>query len=215
MPTPATHTPIDHIADHLASQGFAVTPNFLPHTEVVQLHQETLDRWQQEGLHRAGVGKKASVQEGIRGDLVRWLDVDSASDAQHAYLAKLEVLRQIVNSTLYLGLFGFEGHFALYPPGAFYRRHIDQFQSNNQRTLTTILYLNPDWHVEDGGALRLYLENNLAEENMGSCTYLDILPQGGTLVTFLSARFWHEVLPAKRERTSITGWFKTRDTASL
>jgi len=29
-------------------------------------------------------------------------------------------------------------------------------------------------------------------------------------VIFLSARFAHEVLPAKRERLSIAGWFKSR-----
>jgi len=35
-------------------------------------------------------------------------------------------------------------------------------------------------------------------------------PTGGTLVLFLSERFAHEVLPAKRERLSLTGWFKSR-----
>jgi SM-20-related protein len=30
------------------------------------------------------------------------------------------------------------------------------------------------------------------------------------LVTFLSARFIHEVLPARRERYSLTGWLKRR-----
>ena len=39
---------------------------------------------------------------------------------------------------------------------------------------------------------------------------LDIFPVGGTLVAFLSARYWHEVLPATRERLSLTGWFKVR-----
>ena len=33
------------------------------------------------------------------------------------------------------------------------------------------------------------------------------MPEGGTLVCFLSDRFHHEVLPARRERLSITGWF--------
>jgi SM-20-related protein len=34
-----------------------------------------------------------------------------------------------------------------------------------------------------------------------------VLPEGGTLVCFLSDRFHHEVLPARRERLSVTGWF--------
>ena len=40
--------------------------------------------------------------------------------------------------------------------------------------------------------------------------YLDVEPTGGTMVAFLSGRFHHEVLEAKRERMSLTGWFKTR-----
>jgi SM-20-related protein len=65
-----------------------------------------------------------------------------------------------------------------------------------------ILYLNEDWRRDDGGLLRFWPEEN-AEA-------LDIVPVGGTLVTFLSDRFWHEVLPARRERLSLTGWFRRR-----
>ncbi|PIV89217.1 MAG: hypothetical protein COW48_01710, partial [Hydrogenophilales bacterium CG17_big_fil_post_rev_8_21_14_2_50_63_12] len=39
---------------------------------------------------------------------------------------------------------------------------------------------------------------------------LEFLPAGGTLVVFLSYRFWHEVVPAKRQRLSLTGWFRRR-----
>ena len=39
---------------------------------------------------------------------------------------------------------------------------------------------------------------------------VDVLPQGGRLVAFLSDRFEHEVLPARRERMSFTGWFRRR-----
>ena len=35
----------------------------------------------------------------------------------------------------------------------------------------------------------------------------DVLPQGGRLVAFLSDRFEHEVLPARRDRLSFTGWY--------
>jgi len=64
--------------------------------------------------------------------------------------------------------------------------------------------LNQDWTREDGGELRLHLD---AGE---TGNFEDVLPVGGTLVTFLSARFAHEVLPAKRERLSLAGWFRTR-----
>ena len=55
--------------------------------------------------------------------------------------------------------------------------------------------------VEHGGALRLYLADQ---------TELDVLPSAGTLVLFISAELPHEVLPATRERLSLTGWFRRR-----
>jgi SM-20-related protein len=160
---------------------------------------------QQSGqLRDAGIGKDAEFSKSVRGDFIHWLEETSASPAQRTYLQRLEQLRLAFNQTFYLGLFEFEGHFACYPPGAFYRKHLDQFQHDRQRALTCILYLNAAWQAADGGQLRLYLDDNDAS------IYRDIQPEGGTLVAFLSSRFWHEVLPARRERLSITGWFRTR-----
>jgi hypothetical protein len=39
---------------------------------------------------------------------------------------------------------------------------------------------------------------------------VDDMARGGTLVVFLSDRFPHEVLPARRERLSLAGWFRRR-----
>ena len=117
----------------------------------------------------------------------------------------METLRQALNRELYLGLFEFEAHLAIYPPGAVYKKHLDQFRGIGLRTVTTTLYLNDNWQAADGGQLRLYLDETDPQR------YLDVQPEAGTLVTFLSARFLHEVLPAARERLSITGWFKVRD----
>jgi SM-20-related protein len=94
---------------------------------------------------------------------------------------------------------------ALYPPGSFYRKHLDQFRGATHRKVSAILYLNPDWSPADGGELRLYLAPS------GEGDHLDIAPLGGTLVTFLSDRFHHEVLPTRRERRSLTGWFRVRE----
>ena len=72
------------------------------------------------------------------------------------------------------------------------------------RTLTTVLYLNPDWQSADGGQLRIYTDPDYPGR------YQEVQPLAGTLVAFLSARFEHEVMPASRERLSLTGWFKRR-----
>lgn len=72
------------------------------------------------------------------------------------------------------------------------------------RTLTAILYLNPDWQGADGGSLRLYTDPGRPDR------YVEIAPRGGTLVAFLSARFEHEVMPAARERLSLACWLRRR-----
>jgi SM-20-related protein len=66
------------------------------------------------------------------------------------------------------------------------------------------LYLNNNWHSDDGGQLRMFLDKK------DETKFIDITPQSGTLVVFLSSDFLHEVLLAKRERMSVTGWFRTR-----
>jgi SM-20-related protein len=203
MPNPPSSIE-ESIADEVAAQGYAVTPDFLSITEVAELASELRTLQQSGEMRGAGVGKDAEVTNNVRGDFIHWLEESSASPAQQVYLQRLEELRLALNQTLYLGLFEFEGHFASYSPGAFYRKHLDQFQHDSQRALSCILYLNDSWLEEDGGQLRMYLDEN------DDTVYRDIQPRGGTLVTFLSARYWHEVLPARRERLSITGWFRTR-----
>jgi SM-20-related protein len=130
------------------------------------------------------------------------VDEASAGPALSLVLERYETLRQGVNQALYLGLFDLEVHFAVYPPGGGYHRHLDRFRDDDRRSLTVVLYLNEDWCAEDGGLLRFWPE---AEGDA-----IDIVPAGGTLVTFLSDRFWHEVLPARRQRLSLTGWFRRR-----
>jgi len=197
---------LESISDALLDTGYAIVPDFLPAAEVALLQQQALALQYSGGLQLAGTGQGVgrAVRSEVRGDEIHWIDEDTRGNDHLCYLRKLESLRAEVNRTLALGLFEFEGHFAVYPPGAFYRKHLDQFQTDSRRTLTCILYLNSSWHDDDGGQLRIHLD----EENPDS--FLDVLPTGGTLVTFLSSRYWHEVLPATRERISLTGWYKTR-----
>jgi SM-20-related protein len=140
------------------------------------------------------------VIEGVRGDRIDWLE-SGQSAACDQYMALLDELRQALNFGLYLGLEDFESHFALYPPGAFYLKHLDRFRDDDRRAVSVVLYLNPDWQPEHGGALRLYLKNGEVR---------DVSPLAGTLVVFLSAEMPHEVLPTTCDRLSLTGWFRRR-----
>ena len=192
------------LIDDLASQGWSIQTGFAPEALCAQLRAECDAVHAAGGFHPAGVGKGQSVRlERVRGDEIHWLEGDTAGPATRMVLASLKALQNAVNRNLYLGLVESELHFAVYPPGAGYQRHVDRFRDDDRRTLTVILYLNPaDWCAEDGGQLRFWPAEN--------ATPFDIHPQGGTLVCFLSERFPHQVLPARRTRYSLTGWMKRR-----
>lgn len=194
------------VAEALAAEGWSVTKDFVSPAETRGLAAECMRCWAQGQFRHAriGHGRTLQLRPDIRNDHVHWLDPDHASRLQRCYFRHMERLRLAINQRLLLGLFEFEGHLTVYPPGARYQRHLDQFAGTRQRRVSCILYLNEDWTAADGGALRLYLDP--ANDDIRQ----DVTPVGGTLVTFLSDRFEHEVLPAGRERISLTGWFRTR-----
>lgn len=154
-----------------------------------------------DALHRAGIGREGDfrVRKDVRGDRIRWL---SRSDpVQARFLAQMEALRLVLNRRLFLGLFEFEAHYAHYPAGAFYRRHVDSFRGAANRMVSLVAYLNDDWGEDDGGELVLY-------DAAGRTRLATIAPQAGRVVLFLSEEIPHEVLPARRDRLSIAGWFR-------
>ncbi len=197
--------PLEPLIAGIAEQGYGVVADFLPPARVAGLRATCLAAWEGAEFRAAGVGRGVGleVRPEIRGDQVLWLE--GSGDGPVARLwQSLEALRLGVNRALWLGLVEFEGHFAVYPPGAYYRRHLDRFRDTDLRTLTAILYLNEDWSGEDGGELRIYLAGE------APAPYLEVRPEAGTLVAFLSGDFFHEVLPARRQRLAVTGWFKRR-----
>ncbi|WP_394237128.1 2OG-Fe(II) oxygenase [Pseudomonas anguilliseptica] len=201
--TTDTHSALlTRIVDDLAEQGWSLQPQFIAPSLTLELAEECRKRAAQGALAPAGVGRGAQqqIREGVRGDHIQWLEAGQA-EACDQYLQVFDELRVALNQGLYLGLEDFEGHFALYPPGAFYQKHVDRFRDDDRRAVSAVFYLNEDWQAEQGGALRLYLPNGETR---------DVLPQAGSLLLFLSADMPHEVLPANRDRLSLTGWFRRR-----
>jgi SM-20-related protein len=205
MPRPI-HFELDateRICTGIAERGIAVEPNFLPASAIAALAAHARQQDVAGEFHAAAIGREALrvEQRAIRGDRIAWLDETDPSPAVQSAWYALSELRQALNAALLLGLFAFEGHYAIYPPGASYRRHRDRFRDDDARVLSCVLYLNRDWGASDGGLLRIHIAS-------GECC--DVTPIGGTLVCFLSEQFEHEVLPATRERLALTGWFRRR-----
>jgi SM-20-related protein len=195
---------IAKIIEDIAQQGYAVIEHFLNAEEInaLVIYAKTLQTSGE--MHKAKTGVAKIETSSIRGDFIHWIEANQASSEERTYLNAMHELQQALNQAYFLCLFELESHFAIYPPGSGYQKHLDQFIGKQERKISSVLYLNNHWQSEDGGALRIYLDKN------DEAKFVDILPKAGTLVVFLSADFLHEVLPAKRERMSIAGWFRTR-----
>jgi len=190
----------EFIADGLTRDGFAILPNAIDPALGDALFAR-LGRLDAEAFKPAGIGRAQDQMHNafVRRDEIRWLEREDAAERQ--WLEWVDALREFMNRRLFLGLFSYEGHFAHYAPGAFYKRHVDAFRGQANRVLTTVLYLNHDWLPTDGGQMVLY-----PEQGDGAIARID--PAMGTLAVFLSEEFPHEVLPANRDRYSIAGWYR-------
>ena len=188
----------ESIADGLAGDGYAVSDQFLSQSEVEGILGLKDFRDGLATFRKAGIGKNQDLQinEAIRGDYIQWLDKSTAPPETMIYLNRLQTLIQYLNEALFLSLKDYEVHMTIYPAGSYYKRHLDQFKKDDHRRLSVICYLNNDWKEEHGGQLRMYLPKGEK----------DLLPVAGRLVCFRSDLIEHEVLPATRERMSLTGW---------
>ncbi len=152
-------------------------------------------------FHAAHIGRGAAKQRigAIRSDVINWLDAGNSTD--QAFLVCMEELRLGLNAALYLGLFDYECHYAIYGEGDGYAKHSDVLQGKKNRVLTTVLYLNEDWQASDGGELVVF-------EATGKSVIATVNPTFGTMIIFLSESFPHEVLLSHNTRRSIAGWFR-------
>ncbi len=182
----------------LEKTGLCVWPNFLS-LKSLQETRGDLDRIHSSGdFSRAGIGQaEARGTHDLRRDETYWLDRSRANLVQSRLWKKIDQLKQALNRGLFLGITDFEGHYASYPKGGFYRRHLDCFHGSETRIVSLVLYLNQTWQASDGGCLRIHKKG----------AHLDIPPIGGTLVCFLSKESEHEVLESHRARFSFCGWF--------
>lgn len=152
-------------------------------------------------LKRAGVRRGAdhSLDDEVRGDSIGWID-EATPGALGAVWRAFDELRVQLNETAYLGLRRTELQLAHYPAtGAGYQRHLDAFAGDDNRRMTAIVYLNPEWRPEHGGRLRVFVEPPVEVE-----------PRLDTSIVFRSALIEHEVLPSFHDRFAITAWYSAR-----
>jgi SM-20-related protein len=190
------------LAESLTENGRFLRDNFVNEGQLRALRECVHLRRGRAEFKPARVGRVGGSQrfEHIRGDQTCWLQ-EPLYPVERQVLDALEAVRLELNRELQLGLFDFELHYAWYPIGGAYTRHIDQPRGSDSRRISLVLYLNEIWEDADGGQLRLHGE---AQQTV------DIAPLGGRLIGFLSETQLHEVLPCHRERLSLAGWLRVR-----
>jgi SM-20-related protein len=190
---------LDVIADALVDKGYILLSDIIPDYVSLAL-LEKVQAEQNIEFKKAAIGRgiEQQINTEVRCDKISWLDNQDHIDRE--YILVMNQLKDGLNRRLFMGLFDFESHYAVYEPGAFYKKHLDSLHGSQNRILSTVFFLNPDWQENDGGELILYDESDLPLEVVN--------PNIGTLVLFLSERFPHEVRPTMKTRNSIAGWFR-------
>jgi SM-20-related protein len=192
---------VSDVAGGVLTEGLAVRDEFLSAARVrglIRCANLRRTRGEFDGAC-IGAGQRLQRCENVRGDLICWL-AGPLLAAERAFMRDLEELRLNFNREAFLGLFDLEAHYAWYPPGAGYARHVDQLLGRDARVVSFIMYLNMAWRPGAGGELRVFDGDG----------YRDIAPAAGRLVCFLAADREHAVLPTRDDRLSITGWFRRR-----
>ena len=197
----------EQIISDITKQQYSIIDYFFNATEVEMLRTSLIQKHEEDRFKKSAIGNRVNenIVKSIRGDIILWIDELKINNAEEIFFRKINDLIAYLNRTCFLGILQKEFHYALYPKGTFYKRHLDTFQNDDRRKLSFVCYLNDeDWKKENGGELVLYLNNNGKEEEKV------IYPFLGRVVIFESQIIEHEVKPVNTERLSITGWLKTR-----
>ena len=182
------------VLSSINEKGFFIGENFFEENLV----NELLLSFNNRNYSNAGIGSSKEVNANIRKDVISWIEEDEETKIVKEYLLKINDLKNELNKNFFLNVNNFEGHYAHYKNGGFYKKHVDNIQGKNSRIVTCITYFNKNWKDSDGGEVIIYDENKR----------IIVPPKFNTFVCFLSENVEHEVFPSNADRLSITGWFK-------
>ena len=118
---------LEKLFDDLARDEWASSEKAFPLAFCHLLAEKCL-LLQSEGLfHPAAIGKGANKinDQAIRSDFTSWIEDDTTSVLLRELREQIDLMRIMLNQNFYLWLKSFEAHFAVYPAGAEYKKHMD------------------------------------------------------------------------------------------
>ncbi|SFB74665.1 SM-20-related protein [Zunongwangia mangrovi] len=195
----------EQIIEDLLEKQYSIVDDFFQTEEINRLRSSLLAKYEEDQFKKSAIGNRTNelIEKAIRGDFILWMNEVEAGETEKIFFNKINNLVDYLNKTCFMGILYKEFHYAVYPKGTFYKRHLDTFQNDSRRKLSIVSYLNDEnWLKTNGGELVIYKEDGSEEV---------IYPLPGRVVIFESQILEHEVKEVKNsERLSITGWLKTR-----
>jgi len=169
----------DLIINDLLEDKYSVVEDFFSPELIENLRNSLLSKYEEDEFKKAAIGNRLNetIEKSIRGDFILWLNEKEANEAETMFFKTINDLVSYLNQTCFLGILQKEFHYALYPKGTFYKRHLNTFQNDDRRKLSMVCYLNEEeWQEDYGGELVLYFNKNGPETEKA---YLSISRQNG------------------------------------
>jgi len=188
------------LIQHFIDTKIGICTDFISSDLANKLSMHLQELHTNDWLSAAEIGQKAVQNKNlnIRKDKIFWIDRKHHHPVEDEFLDMIDDFIHYLNASCYAGICDYEFHYAWFDKGSFYKKHVDQFQKNNSRKYTFIIYLNKNWKLVDGGELKIYGVDGIST----------IAPTNAKSVFFQSSEIAHEVLLSNEIRMSITGWFK-------
>lgn len=224
---PALAQSLDYRGFVAKTQPLAWIPRVASKELVDELRQDLL------ALQAAGYGGPAGTvdpSENVRlGVHQIWLDQKSPAlcgrlDARNALALVVRGLEHDLHTSFRLNG-RVELSYLQYRPGCYYHKHIDTMRdrggNDESRAVSFILYLGSgedgdisEWNLDrDGGSLRIHGSENFTWlrgrefVRFSDESFVDLVPQPGSLLLFCSETIPHEVCLTMRSRACVVGWF--------
>jgi len=145
----------ERVVQQILEQDRAVIDGFFPDQILSPLYDRLAALNDEDALRPAAIGAaglwpppdEVGTDFGVHDGLA------PENEAERAFLIEIQGLSDYLNRTCFTGIRRKEFMYAIYPPGAHYERHVDNFQNKNARKFSVVTYLNRDWEPGRGGKL--------------------------------------------------------------
>ncbi|NBC57402.1 MAG: oxidoreductase, partial [Bacteroidetes bacterium] len=155
-----------NIISQILSHHYAIVDDFFEPNLVEELSTRLHTLYENDALKKAAIGKHFDehIKTEIRGDYIQWINESSDITVVQQFFQVINHFVDYLNRTCFMGILHKEFHYAVYPKGRFYKRHLDTFDNDQRRKLSMVLYLNKIWTPKNGGDLVIYAQDHHREK---------------------------------------------------